>query len=101
GLGDKKEKDYILPVAGAHITVEAFLPCSALLQAPDGRFFFVINHQGKARVGTTERLVTSIENVRPTEEEVNYLLGSLNRYFADRHFSKENILDKDAGVRPL
>ena len=100
-LGGEKDRDYILPVAGAHITLPLFLPCSTLLQAEDGRFFFVINHGGIARVGTTERTVTDLDSVTPTEEEVGYLLESLKRYFPAKNFTRKDILSRDAGVRPL
>lgn len=100
-LGNEKGHDLILPVAGSHITLNAFLPCSVLLQARDGRFFFVINHKQTARVGTTERLVTSVDSVKPTEEEIDYLLSSLKRYFPKKDFTRKDILSQDAGVRPL
>ena len=100
-LGGEKDKDFILPVAGSHITLRAFLPCSTLLQAEDGRFFFVINHGGTARVGTTERTVTNLDTVKPAEEEIDYLLASLKRYFPGKDFTRKDILSKDAGVRPL
>ena len=100
-LGHEKEKNYLLPVAGSHITMNAFLPFSVLLQAQDTRFFFVINHAGKARVGTTERIVSDPENIQPTEEEIDYLLSSLKRYFPKRNFTRNEILTGDAGVRPL
>jgi glycerol-3-phosphate dehydrogenase len=100
-LGGEKDRDFILPVAGSHILLPSFLPCSTLLQAEDGRFFFVINHAGIARVGTTERTVTNLDSVKPTEEEVDYLLASLKRYFPKKDFTRKDILSRDAGVRPL
>ncbi len=100
-LGHEKNHDFILPVAGSHVTLPVFLPCSTLLQAEDGRFFFVINHGQKARVGTTERIVTDLDSVQPTEEEINYLLDSLKRYFPKINFQRKEILSVDAGVRPL
>jgi glycerol-3-phosphate dehydrogenase len=100
-LGHEKNGDLILPVAGSHITFPAFLPCSTLLQAKDGRFFFVINHAGTARVGTTERVVTNLDSVKPTEGEIDYLLSSLERYFSKTDLTKHRILSQDAGVRPL
>ena len=100
-LGGEKGKDFILPVAGSHITLPAFLPCSTLLQAKDGRFFFVILNGDRARVGTTERLVQRLDLVNPTEEEVDYLLTSLTRYFPGKHFTPSDILEQDMGVRPL
>ena len=100
-LSHEKEKDYLCPVAGCHLMLNSFLPCSTLLQARDNRFFFVINHGGQARVGTTERVVSNVDAVQPTEEEIDYLLSSLNRYFPKKNFTRKDILNRDAGVRPL
>ena len=100
-LGREREKDYVLPVAGSHITLPSFLPSSVLLQAQDGRFFFVIEQKSGARVGTTERVTKELDGIKPSEEEVDYLLASLNRYFPGKNFSKKDILSQDAGARPL
>ncbi len=101
GLGDEGGRPWITPVAGSHIEIPAFLPLSVLLEAEDGRLFFVVRRGERCRVGTTERLETDPDGVRPTEEEVNYLLRSLDRYFPGRETKGEKILQKDAGVRPL
>jgi glycerol-3-phosphate dehydrogenase len=98
--GEKKDP-YVLPIAGSHIEIPKFLPHSVILQAKDGRIFFVINVGEKARVGTTEWHCPDPDNVRVPESDVDYLLEALSRYFLTRNFSRENILKTDAGVRPL
>ena len=98
--GEKKEP-YILPVAGSHIEIQRFLPYSVILQAKDGRVFFVINHGEKARVGTTERTCPDPDNVGVPESDVDYLMESLSRYFPTKNFTRQDILSADAGVRPL
>ncbi len=100
-LGGEKSLDYVLPVAGAHITLTPFLPASVILQADDGRIFFVINTGGAARVGTTERECREPENIAPTEDEIDYLLKGLKRYFPGKDFLRKDILSQDAGIRPL
>ncbi len=99
--GKEREKDFILPLAGAHLNVNRFLPCSVLLQARDGRFFFVISDRNISRVGTTERVVKNPDKVDATADEIDYLLGSVSRYFPTVKLSKKDILSTDAGVRPL
>ena len=99
--GKEHQKDFILPVAGAHVNVKRFLPSSVLLEANDGRFFFVINIGDISRIGTTERLVKNLDKVDATTEEVDYLLRSVSRYFPTIRLSKKDILSTDAGVRPL
>ncbi len=98
--GETGEK-LIMPVAGCHIHLKKFSPYSVILQAEDKRIFFVINMEEIARVGTTERLETNPDHVEATEEEVNYLLRELARYFPDLKAGKKDILSTDAGIRPL
>ena len=100
-LGNEKNGDYILPVAGSHIEVKKFLPCSVLLQAEDNRVFFVINLKYTARIGTTEWLCRDPDRVTPPNQDVDYLLRSLSRYFPAEKIGSADILKKDAGVRPL
>lgn len=99
--GEDTGANLIVPVSGTHITLPAFLPYSTLLRAQDNRFFFVINFEGHARVGTTERLCDKPDDVKSTEEEINYLLNSLSHYFPEKSFEKTMILSSDAGIRPL
>ena len=101
-LHDKEYNENLIePVAGSHITLKKFLPCSALLQAEDGRIFFVINREEEARIGTTEWPCKDPDKVKPREEDVEYLLQSLTKYFPAMKFSRKDILSSDAGVRPL
>jgi len=93
--------DYLVPTAGCHINFKKFIPTSTLLQAKDNRFFFVINTGGISRVGTTERVHKNPDNVTATDEEIDYLLASLKKYFPAVHLQKSDIIHKDAGVRPL
>ncbi len=97
----EKNEDFIVPVAGSHIMLKRFTDYSVILQANDKRIFFVINMGNEARVGTTERMSKDPDRVKPTEEEIEYLLCALERYFPDVRISADEVLSKDAGVRPL
>lgn len=97
----EKSEDFIVPVAGSHITLKQFTDYSVILQADDKRIFFVINFGGLARVGTTERIHKDPDTVKPTDQEVEYLLCALERYFPQIRFNSEDIISKDAGIRPL
>jgi glycerol-3-phosphate dehydrogenase len=88
-------------VAGAHLTLKRFLPNSAILEAEDGRVFFVINIGETARVGTTERRFDDPDAVEATSGEIIYLLNALESYFPGRKFTEKDVLSVDAGVRPL
>ena len=97
----EKTGDFLVPVAGSHITVKRFTDYSVILRAQDNRIFFVINLGPHSRVGTTERVHKDPDTVRPLDEEVEYLLCELERYFPNVRLSSEDILSKDAGIRPL
>ncbi len=93
--------DFIVPVAGAHLMLKKFVDHSVILETEDERLFFVIRIGDHCRVGTTERLHTDPDHLAATEEETEYLLRQLNRYFPSLNFTKENVLGTDAGIRPL
>lgn len=97
----EKMEDFIVPVAGAHIILKRFTDHSVILQADDKRIFFVINQDHLARVGTTERVCKDPDAVKATDQEVEYLLCALERYFPDMKIELGDILGKDAGIRPL
>ncbi|MDA9101311.1 FAD-dependent oxidoreductase [Omnitrophica bacterium] len=98
---NEKTKDYILPVAGSHITLEAFTEHSVILQARDNRVFFVIQFGGRARVGTTEWIHRDPDCISPREEDIQYLTDSLTYYFPEVSFDSKKILSSDCGIRPL
>ncbi len=100
-LGREHDRDLVLPVAGSHIEVKPFVPYSMLLEAADGRYFFVIHLGDKARIGTTERIIQNPEGVSCSEEDITYLLASVNTYFPQVRLSTHEIINCDAGIRPL
>ncbi len=93
--------DWIVPVAGAHLTLPRFTDYSIILQAHDGRIFFVINENHEARIGTTERLHGDPDRVFAEESDIQYLLNSLTYYFPSQNLKRDSILGMDAGIRPL
>lgn len=98
---DQDKEPWIVPIAGSHITVKSFIPYSAILQAQDGRIFFAINQKDTCRVGTTEWRCDSPDHVPVPQEDKEYLLQSLAKYFPGKKWSAEDILSSDAGIRPL
>lgn len=101
GLSGAKNEAMVSPVAGAHIELKKFFPYSVILEAGDGRLFFMINRKDRARVGTTERVCENPDQVEATPEEINYLLSAVNKFFPGHHFQSSHILCSDAGIRPL
>ena len=90
-----------MPVAGVHITLPKFTDRSVILRAQDKRVFFVIDIGEYSRVGTTERVHKDPDTIKALEEEVEYLLCALERYFPTMKFEAKDIVSKDAGIRPL
>lgn len=91
---------------GSHIV----LPASALGEAQtallvpktsDGRVLFAIPWHDRTLVGTTEIAVDAAElEPRASEQEVHYILSTLNRYL-QRPVSENDVLSAWAGLRPL
>ncbi len=94
-------EEYLVPVAGVHITLKKFTDYSVILRTTDKRIFFIVNQGSLARIGTTERIHKDPDTVEPLDEEVEYLLTALERYFPQIPFNQDEIISKDAAVRPL
>ncbi|HUR83260.1 MAG TPA: glycerol-3-phosphate dehydrogenase/oxidase [Thermoanaerobaculia bacterium] len=98
------EAEYTLSlVRGSHLVLnEAVTDSGLLLQSTtDRRVFFVLPWKGRTLVGTTEVVQReSLDDVRPGDEEIGYLIERYNRYFRDA-ISRDDIHSTFAGVRPL
>ncbi len=101
-------KNVLLPSKGSHIWVSKnHLPLNhPIVMTPKDEFgdrvIFVIPHQEKILIGTTE--VPSDQNlfhVHPSKEEINYLLKNLNTYFPKLALNESHIIGSFAGIRPL
>jgi glycerol-3-phosphate dehydrogenase len=103
-LYDEEEVPRIRPSRGTHITLSAAdLPvvAGATVPTPDGRFIFVLPWLGRTLVGTTDNDYEGpLEHVPPSAEDVEYLLGACNEFFATE-LGPEHLTGAYAGVRPL
>jgi len=92
-------------VRGSHIVLAKFAGASeaaVYTEALDGRPIFVIPWNEQVLVGTTEvRDDRDPADVRPSNEEIEYLLRSLHRLFPQIGISGDDIRYAFAGVRPL
>jgi glycerol-3-phosphate dehydrogenase len=97
--------DVLLPSKGSHLWIKkSELPIESpiVITTKDNRVIFVIPQNEKVLVGTTEIAVTeSLDHLKISEDETQYLLNELNIYFPDINLSKNSILATFAGVRPL
>lgn len=91
-------------VQGTHIVVPGVLQAGVYyVEAPqDHRPVFIIPWKGNTMVGTTERTVTGAPgDFLPAEEEIDYLLETVGRYFPLRTPGRDQIIEQFAGTRVL
>jgi len=91
-------------VKGCHIVVPRLFEqeCAWMLQHEDKRVVFVIPYEHDfSLVGTTEKVYEGDPaQASISDDEVDYLLGIVNRYFSGS-VSRQDIVHDFAGVRPL
>jgi glycerol-3-phosphate dehydrogenase len=90
--------------SGVHLLLEGrFSPPGTGLLIPkteDGRVLFILPWEGKTLVGTTDEPAEVSEHPRPMEEEIDYLVHYICKYF-DLQFSRSDIRSAWSGLRPL
>jgi glycerol-3-phosphate dehydrogenase len=104
-LHDEAEVPVIRPSRGTHITIaHATLPLvgGAIVPAGGGRSIFALPWLGGTLIGTTDNDYDEgdLDHIRPSEEDVAYLLEATNEYFAT-DLGPQDISGAYAGVRPL
>ena len=96
----------VLGSAGTHIAVprsrlgnnDAVTVVSPL----DGRVMFVLPAGVHAIIGTTERPARrGPDDIRATEQDVSYLLRSVNTLFPNASLRTDDVISAWAGIRPL
>lgn len=103
-----KELDWqscLLPSKGSHLWInKQVLPLkeSLVMVGNDNRVIFVIPWHDRVLVGTTEKNIKSeMFNLKPDEDEIDYLIAALKNYFPNNNIDRSAILGTYAGVRPL
>ncbi len=89
---------------GVHIVYEGQISRRALLipSRQDNRVFFIIPWMGHSLIGTTDTdFSASPDSVKPSSEDIEYLLGESSRVFPDVNFERAKIITTFAGLRPL
>jgi glycerol-3-phosphate dehydrogenase len=103
-LHDEAELPVIRPSRGTHVTLRhEDLPLigGAIVPAGAGRTIFALPWLGRTLVGTTDNdYEGSLEHVRPSGEDVDYLLAAVNEFFATE-LGRGDLSGAYAGVRPL
>jgi glycerol-3-phosphate dehydrogenase len=103
-LHDEAELPQIRPSRGTHVTLrheDLPLVAGAIVPAGAGRTIFALPWLGRTLIGTTDNdYEGSLAHVRPSEEDVHYLLAAVNDFFAT-DLTSESLTGAYAGVRPL
>jgi glycerol-3-phosphate dehydrogenase len=99
-------KRFVGGTKGSHIVVSPFegAPKDAFYveAAADGRPFFIIPWNKQYLIGTTDiRYDGSLDEIRASEAEVEYLISETNRVFPAAALTRSKINYAYAGVRPL
>ena len=88
-------------VRGTHIIIPRISDKALYLEDTDSkRLFFVLPYKGNTLVGTTERDQYIGDEIKPTEQEIDYLLNALNGNFSSK-VNRDDVIDSFAGARPL
>jgi glycerol-3-phosphate dehydrogenase len=103
-MDDPGSRPMLKASSGTHIVLDKrFAPPDTGLLIPkteDGRVLFVLPWEGHALVGTTDEPAEVSEHPRPMEEEIDYLVHYVCKYF-DLRFSRSDIKSAWSGLRPL
>lgn len=104
-LDPSTKENHIAPSQGIHLVFDSkFLPSKHALMIPktsDGRVLFAIPWHGKLVVGTTDTPVQEITyNPKPLEEEIDFLLNTLQEYLTLKP-TRKDVLSVFVGLRPL
>jgi len=89
---------------GAHILLplDAFPTQDAMLipRTDDGRVLFAVPWNGRLLVGTTEQEVSPEEELFVSREDIDFMLGQLNKYL-EHPLQASQVVSGFAGARPL
>src|SRR5437588_1339220 len=103
-LHSEAEVPTILPSRGQHVTIsQADLPLvsGVIVPAGEGRSIFALPWLGRSLIGTTDNNYDGdIDHVRPSREDIDYLLEATNAFFGSS-LGLDDLRGAYAGVRPL
>ncbi len=103
-LHDEAELPQIRPSRGTHIILrheDLPLVSGAIVPAGGERTIFALPWLGRTLIGTTDNDYEGpLEHVRPSHEDVEYLLSAVNDFFGAA-LEPDDVAGAFAGVRPL
>ena len=103
-MDEPSAKPVLNASSGIHIVLSSrFVPPGTGLMIPqteDGRVLFILPWQGHALIGTTDNPADIVDHPQAREEEIEYLLRHVTKYF-DVAVSREDVKSVWSGLRPL
>lgn len=105
-LDDFQVQGIVAPSSGVHIILPGYYSPKklGLLDAAtsDGRVIFFLPWQGSTIAGTTDQPTAISANPTPSEEDIQFILGEVSRYFKGNiDVRREDVLAAWSGIRPL
>ncbi len=103
-MDDPSALPILKAAAGIHIVLSGrFVPPETGMLIPkteDGRVLFVLPWQGHALVGTTDSPSEIVDHPQAKEEEIEYVLRHINKYF-NLSVTRKDVTSVWCGLRPL
>jgi glycerol-3-phosphate dehydrogenase len=103
-LHSEAEAPTIRPSRGTHVTIAPEhlpLEAGAIIPAGSGRSIFALPWLGRSLIGTTDNDYDGdIDHVRPSTDDIDYLLAATNDFFGTS-LTRSEVAGAYAGVRPL
>ena len=103
-MDDPNAQGMLEASSGVHIVLDQrFSPPETGLLIPetdDGRVLFLLPWLNHTLVGTTDKPADIEDNPKPKEEDIQYILDHIERYF-DVPVKREDVLSSWSGLRPL
>ena len=98
---------YIGPTKGSHLVLDnpelhaAIGDHEFFFENKDGRIVLIFPLFDKVMIGTSDLPIENPDSARCTEDEVDYFIEMVGRVFPDIKVSREQIVFRFSGVRPL
>ncbi|MBM3153405.1 MAG: glycerol-3-phosphate dehydrogenase/oxidase, partial [Chloroflexi bacterium] len=98
---------YIGPTKGSHLVLNnpelraAIGDHEFFFENKDGRIVLIFPLFDKVMIGTSDLPIADPDSARCTEDEVDYFIGMVGRVFPKIKISREQIVFRFSGVRPL
>ena len=98
---------YVGPTKGSHLVLDNPELCAAIgdheffFENKDGRIVLIFPLFDKVMIGTSDLPIGHPDSARCTEDEVDYFIEMVGRVFPGIQVSREQIIFRFSGVRPL